>query len=195
MEDKTNTNVNIDDKNEKTIEEIKDNEININIEETVEKDDFYELKEDKDKSKGDYKSLLSPFLKILITFIITLIIVKYVSSFTNNKIIEDNLTGLWGDELGNYYEIYDKNFSMNVGNPDLRFFEGKITDIVVMESGYKIFVEGKRFNIINNNDRVFDKNMNLIVEIKEYTSELKVPMVVNLGTDDYQIIRLEDSRE
>lgn len=173
---------------EKVKEEIK-SEVKIKEEDI---DNLYELKESNEKDSRDYKSLLTPIFKILITFAITLIIISLTSNFTSKRVIKNNLKGLWGDEHGNYYEISDERFSMNIGNPDLSFFDGEIDNIILMDNGYKLFISGKKY-IINNNEKIFDKNMELILEIKDYTSELKTIMVANLGTDDYQIIRLEES--
>ena len=176
----------------KTTEEVKDeikSEVKIKEEDI---NNLYELKESNEKDSRDYKSLLTPIFKILITFAITLIIISLTSNFTSKRVIKNNLKGLWGDEYGNYYEISDERFSMNIGNPDLSFFDGEIDNIILMDNGYKLFISGKKY-IINNNEKIFDKNMELILEIKDYTSELKTVMVANLGTDDYQIIRLEET--
>ena len=208
MEDKNNYNKENIDNNLKDNEEKKEIETNKTTEEVKDEikseiksevkikeediDNLYELKESNEKDSRDYKSLLTPIFKILITFAITLIIISLTSNFTSKRVIKNNLKGLWGDEHGNYYEISDERFSMNIGNPDLSFFDGEIDNIILMDNGYKLFISGKKY-IINNNEKIFDKNMELILEIKDYTSELKTVMVANLGTDDYQIIRLEES--
>lgn len=204
MEDKNNYNKENIDNNLKDNEEKKEIETNKTTEKVKDEiksevkikeediDNLYELKESNEKDSRDYKSLLTPIFKILITFAITLIIISLTSNFTSKRVIKNNLKGLWGDEYGNYYEISDERFSMNIGNPDLSFFDGEIDNIILMDNGYKLFISGKKY-IINNNEKIFDKNMELILEIKDYTSELKTVMVANLGTDDYQIIRLEET--
>lgn len=205
MEDKNNYNEENIDSNLKETEEKKEieiiEEVNEEIKDKVEDnmelkkedtDNPYELKESNEKDSRNYKSLLTPIFKILITLAITLLIISLTSNFTSKRVIKNNLKGLWGDEHGNYYEISDERFSMNIGNPDLSFFDGKIDNIILIDNGYKLFISGKKF-IINNNEKIFDKEMELILEIKEYTDELKKVMIANLGTDDYQIIRLEDS--
>lgn len=192
-EEKVNTEVennNIEkEKNEEIEEKSKDKDTDIDRLMALYKED---LKLNENKIKINTRSIIIPIIKLLIVFIIATVMINYLTNIMNKKLIEKDLTGLWGDEYGNYYVINNNEFSMNVGNPDLSFYEGEIETVIKTDTGYKIYVDGKKYKV-NTNKKIYEKDMELILQIKNYTNELKTPMTANIGVEDYRIIRLEDT--
>ena len=139
---------------------------------------------------SNLENIHQPLIKLLIAFILGLMIVKFLTPNMSNY---SEIVGLWGDEYGNYYEIYDNTFEMNYGDSDNPFYVGTITNIIDTEDGYKILIKGKKYNIESDGTRSLDKSENIIFTIKNYTKELQKVMTANLGTDDYQITRLENT--
>lgn len=142
------------------------------------------------KPKGfNLVNIHKPIIKLLIIFLVAFFFVNHFSAKTN-KYAE--LTGLWGDEKGNYYEIYNETFEMNSGDINNPFYIGKITNVINTDTGYIILIKGVKYKYVND-EQIFDKEMELIFEIKNYSSELKTVMNAKLGEQEYEIIRLENT--
>lgn len=131
-----------------------------------------------------------PLLKLLLVFIVALIFVNFLSSKTNKY---PEITGLWGDDKGNYYEIYNETFEMNSGDSNNPFYIGNITNVVKTESGYIVLVKGIKYKYDKDNTLIYDKELEIVFKIENYTSELKTVMNASIGDEKYKIVRLENT--
>lgn len=158
------------------------------------KEDYEFFLEKNENSKKDYnlKNIFKPIIKLIIVLIISLLIVNHF----NDKMGDYKyIQGSWIDENNNYYEINNKNFQMNAGEKDNPFYEGNIVNIIKNEDTITILIKGIKYKINDeitedsNKKFIYDKDMELIFKIKNYTEDLKEPMIGNLGTNDFNIIR------
>lgn len=159
------------------------------------KEDYEFFLEKNENSKKDYnlKNIFKPIIKLIIVLIISLLIVNHF----NDKMGDYKyIQGSWIDENNNYYEINNKNFQMNAGEKDNPFYEGNIVNIIKNEDTITILIKGIKYKINDeitedsNKKFIYDKDMELIFKIKNYTEDLKEPMIGNLGTNDFNIIRI-----
>ena len=138
-------------------------------------------------STSIFYNIHKPIIKLLIVFLISIGLVKFIS--VGNGINIKPVQGLWLDENKIYYEIYDKKLEMNMGSDDSIIYSGDITEIKETDDGYIILSKGTMYDCDTNNELVPKKKEKVSLTIKNYTKQLEEKMIGNLGDDDFEIVR------
>ena len=151
------------------------------------------------KKTSPFSNIWKPLSKIIIALIFVCLIINMLNlqMRTNKNDYFDKIEGTWVDENNNYYEIYDSEIEMNQGSKDRPFYKGTVVNILETDYGYKIVTKGKQIEYKNTDelDKTVEKDLNLSIEIRDYTEEFKQPMTAIIGKQEHGIVRVENTKK